>query len=175
MDRYKVRKEVLKSVRKAVAGELQGRICNSWGVMVVDGNEKLSNLGFNKDKLGKVASFMEVDFGYPLVDVSVLEPDMPVKALVKFYLKVQQKVEVKDKLRRLIAKHGGYDKSLVLSEKMNLIHDLGYDVADSQALMFDVEKIFDVDLTGCDFSYCTFGEIVDMVWECLDESVYEIA
>lgn len=174
MDKNKVKKHVISSLRKAMPDGLENRELNSCGTIIIRDAEKLSELKIGNDKLNYIACVMEHDFGYPQTDVSELNEEMRVIDLVTFYLKVQKRVEVFDKLCKVVANHLGY-RGLSLREETRLGREFGYEYNDYYSLLTDIERIFGVDLYGSDFSAYAFGEIVDEVCENLSESTFSFA
>ena len=94
-----------------------------------------------------------------------LESHLTVEELCKKVVNYNVRIEVKKKLLKLLKELEPQVDFSSSFEEERVFWDWGFDSMDVENLTCEIEHRFDVDLSGCNLSDYTFGEVIDCIAE----------
>jgi acyl carrier protein len=164
MDKQKLEAEVISAIKQMVDNVRNEQNPAKASNVQIAKTDCIGDFGIESLELIALTEVLERQFNLGYIEVSSLN-QMTVEDLCKKVVNHNAHIEVKKELLKLLKEfdpHKDYSSSY---EEERIFWDWGLDSMAVEDLTCEIEHRFDVDLSGCNLSDYTFGEVIDCIAE----------
>ena len=162
MDKEKLKSEVISAIRQVVDNVRNEQNSGKPSDVTIKPEDVISDFGLESLEILALVEILEKQFNLGYIEVSTIR-NLTVDELCRKVIWHQCRAEVKQKLIKLLQDmEVKTDYSAVLEEE-KIFWDWGFDSMDIQEFALEVEQTFQVDLSDCNLSDYTFGEVIDCI------------
>lgn len=161
-DKQKLKSEVLAAIKQVVDNVLNEQNHTKKSDVVLNESDKVSDLGLESLELLALTDVLDREFHFGYVEVSTLQ-NLTVGELCQRVVFRQVRIEVKKELLALLHELDE-DVDFSNTEEVTFL-DWGYDSMDMAGLAYEIEHRFEIDLSDCNLSDYTFGDLIDCIAE----------
>ena len=162
MDKEKLTSEVMSAIKQLVDSVRNEQASDKSSNVKIGSEDVISDFGLESLEILALIDVLERQFSIGYLEVGMVR-NLTVGELCKKVVWHQCRTEVKEKLIKLLRDMGvkrNYSKTV---EEEKIFWDWGFDSIDIEDLYLEVEKRFQVDISDCNISDFTFGELIDYI------------
>ena len=162
MDKEKLTSEVISAMKQLVDSLQNAQTSDKSSDVKIGPEVVISDLGLESLEILALIDVLERKFSIGYLEVGMVQ-NLTVGELCRKVVWHQCRTEVKEKLIKLLRDMGvktDYSKAV---EEDKIFWDWGFDSIDIEDLYLEVEKRFQVDISDCNISDFTFGELIDCI------------
>ena len=164
MDKQKLELDVISAIKHVVDNVKNEQNPDKTSDVQISKTDCIAELGLESLELIALTEVLERQFNLGYVEVSTIS-HLTVEELCKKVVNHNVRIEVKKKLLKLLRELEPQVDFSSSFEEERVFWDWGFDSMDVENLTCEIEHRFDVDLSGCNLSDYTFGEVIDCIAE----------
>ena len=164
MDKEKLTSEVISAIKQLVDSLQNAQTSDKSSDVKIGPEVVISDLGLESLEILALIDVLERKFSIGYLEVGMVQ-NLTVGELCRKVVWHQCRIEVKGKLIKLLRDMGVKTDYSKMLEEERIFWDWGFDSMDVEELTCEIEHCFDIDLSGCNLSDYTFGELIYCIAE----------